>query len=147
MSREIGGSVCGLLHELDVRPHRILSFETSQQQLTPSDHDREQIVEVVRDTTGEPSDGFHLACLSELILGHRELVVGAARLLVQTTIFEGHGRLRGERQREGHVFLREPAVSFRPDAQNPSYPLTDLDRDHEHAALAEPTARLTVRRQ
>lgn len=54
---------------LDRRAPRIVRKGASQQHLAVAVHDREDVVEVVRDATGQPSDGLHLLRVPELRFG------------------------------------------------------------------------------
>ena len=68
MPGEIRGPVCRLLHEFDVRADRILGSEALQHQLAASDHDGEQVVEVMRDATRHLADHFHFLRLMKRLL-------------------------------------------------------------------------------
>src|SRR4030095_16546611 len=119
LSGEIGRAVCRLLYEFDVRADRIVGAEATQQQLAASDHDGEEVVEVVRDATGEASDGFHLPGLCKLLLGLREFLVGALSLLIEPAVLERDSGLGGERHGEREILQGEPLLSPGSDAEHP----------------------------
>jgi len=68
LSRQRGCPLRGAPDLLDVAPPPILVLQIAEQQLAAARHDGEQVVEVVGDAAGEPSDRLHLLRLAELFL-------------------------------------------------------------------------------
>src|SRR3990172_3675357 len=58
----------GGLDEIDVAPRRALGHEAVQQELGPPEDHREQVVEVMRDPSGQAAHDLHLLGLEELRL-------------------------------------------------------------------------------
>src|ERR1700722_18238255 len=61
---------------------RICERAAVERQVAMAANDREKIVEIVGDTTGEPADGFHLVCLAQTLF---ETFLLSPRLLHRRT--------------------------------------------------------------
>ena len=68
LAGELGGALAGFPNRRDVRPPGIVRVEILEQQLAIPQHHGEQVVEIVGDASGEPSDRFHLLGLLKLRL-------------------------------------------------------------------------------
>src|SRR5439155_15948334 len=68
LPRQLRGALGALLDQLDVPAVRIMGSQVEEEELAASGDDRQQVVEVMRHTSREPPDGFHLLRLAKLLL-------------------------------------------------------------------------------
>src|SRR5437899_8203275 len=68
LSRQRGSAVRALLYQLDVGVAGMLGLDAPHHALGAPDDDREEVVEVVGDASGQPANRLHLLRLEELDL-------------------------------------------------------------------------------
>ena len=88
------------MHRVEVLAKRIVRRQLLQHQVRVPEHDRQQVVEVVRDAAGQPADGFHAFGLPSLRLQ------GALRELRALLVGHVLGQPQEVRDRAGLVEYR-----------------------------------------
>ncbi len=97
LPNEIGGAPGRRGNGIEARNDRVSGLDIESRDLDVGHHRRQQIVEVVRDATGERADGFHLLCLAQLRLEDGALFLGKLAL--------------ADVQHHGHVLRAECATA------------------------------------
>ena len=113
---QVGGAPAGVADVLDLGPPRIAGGEHPQQRLAVAVDDGEQVVEVVRDATGEPADRLHLLRVPQLCLQAGLTLLGPLTF----------GHLLGEDPVGGSQFggtLGHPVFEFGVRAFEPAAPV------------------------
>jgi hypothetical protein len=77
LAREIGGSTRGFAHLFDVGAHRVFRIKVAQDELAVAQNYREGIVELVSNSSGEPTYRFHFLGVAQLNLTLLVRLLGA----------------------------------------------------------------------
>ena len=80
LSGEGSGTLSGLLNLLGVVALLVVALRIVEQQVAVAGNHREQVVEIVRHSAGEPPDRFHLLRLAQLLLAFIERFFGQLTL-------------------------------------------------------------------
>lgn len=121
LPRQQRGTLRGLLDVLHALPNRVVGWKRIEEEGATADNHREQVVELVGDTTREVPDRLHLPGLHELGLRVRQIIVGALDILIEASILQRDCRVSGERLGELLVGL----------AVDPPRPIGHDERAHE----------------
>jgi hypothetical protein len=105
-----------------------------------AENDREQVVEVVRDTACEVADSLHLLSLTKQVLCFRarrfrlpSLGILALEIRIETRAIQSHGRATSELHDQSHVGRFEPTRRSRNQSQHAD-PLLSRHQRHDDRA-------------